>query len=83
MGARWSSTTKRVVLPAPNTNLVFENIEAASAVSLQGRDVEVKVACAVAYRDIDRTVGFPYEWPTVLGHEFSGIVTKVGGDTKT
>ena len=85
MGARWSSTTKRVVLPAPNTNLVFENVETASAVSLQGRDVEVKVAaCAVAYRDIiDRTGGFPFmNQPTVLGHEFSGIVTKVGGDTK-
>ena len=82
---RWSSTTKRVVLPAPNTNLVFENVETASAVSLQGRDVEVKVAaCAVAYRDIiDRTGGFPFmNQPTVLGHEFSGIVTKVGGDTK-
>ena len=85
IGARSSSTAKRVVLPAPNTNLVFENVETANAASLQGRDVEVKVAaCAVAYRDIiDRTGGFPFmNQPTVLGHEFSGVVTKVGGDTK-
>ena len=43
--------------------------------------VRIKVAaCAVAYRDIiDRTGGFPFmNRPTILGHEFSGVVEAAG-----
>ena len=38
------------------------------------------MSCAVAYRDIiDRTGGFPFmQQPTVLGHEFAGVVESVG-----
>eukprot|EP00999_Lentomonas_sp_LEN2_P002540 NODE_423_length_1518_cov_79.815960_g391_i0.p1 GENE.NODE_423_length_1518_cov_79.815960_g391_i0~~NODE_423_length_1518_cov_79.815960_g391_i0.p1 ORF type:complete len:356 (-),score=43.58 NODE_423_length_1518_cov_79.815960_g391_i0:348-1415(-) len=46
-------------------------------------EVVVKVmAAGVCHRDvIDRKGGFPYmQFPNVLGHEFSGIVTSVGPD---
>ena len=40
------------------------------------------LSCAVAYRDIiDRTGGFPFmQQPTILGHEFAGVVESVGSD---
>jgi NADPH:quinone reductase-like Zn-dependent oxidoreductase len=38
------------------------------------------ISCAVAFRDIlDRTGAFPFmQRPTVLGHEFAGVVESVG-----
>ena len=79
---------KRVLLPTPGapSQLEFQSDVARESVGeLAGRDVEVHVAaCAVAYRDIiDRTGGFPFmNQPTVLGHEFSGIVQRCGKHTK-
>ena len=81
-------TTRRVVLPKPGppSAFVYETLEEEdlSGVALENREVEVQVAaCAVAYRDlIDRSGGFPFmNEPTVLGHEFSGRVTKVGANS--
>ena len=45
------------------------------------REVRVKVhSCAVAYRDLlDRQGAFPFmRQPTILGHEFAGVVERVG-----
>ena len=41
-------------------------------------------ACAVAYRDVlDRKGAFPFiKQPTVLGHEFAGVVAAVGPDSR-
>ena len=81
-------TTRRVVLPKPGppSAFVHETLEEEdlSGIALENREVEVQVAaCAVAYRDlIDRSGGFPFmNEPTVLGHEFSGRVTKVGANS--
>lgn len=52
-----------------------------SSPSGSGTAARVRVlSCAVAFRDIiDRNGGFPFmQQPTILGHEFSGIVEEVG-----
>jgi NADPH:quinone reductase-like Zn-dependent oxidoreductase len=51
----------------------------------KGREILVKVAaCAVAFRDIlDRKGAFPFiKKPTILGHEFAGVVAALGPDAR-
>ena len=82
-----SRPARRVLLPAPGppSSFVNETVEPGSSETVLGdREVEVQVAaCAVAYRDIiDRTGGCPFmNQPTVLGHEFSGRVTRAGASS--
>ena len=81
-----AKTIKRVILnkPGPSKNLKYENNIMINNNPLKEREVEVKVAaCAVAYRDIiDRTGGFPFmNQPTILGHEFSAVVTQSGSNS--
>lgn len=78
------STMRRVLLagPGPAEALRPETIPYdATAPVTAPEHARIRVAaCAVAYRDIiDRTGGFPFmNKPTVLGHEFCGVVEAVG-----
>ena len=76
---------RAVVLSSPSQSpnaLVLRDIP---VVMPKGREVLVKVAaCAVAFRDVlDRRGAFPFiQQPTVLGHEFAGIVAAVGPEAR-
>ena len=76
---------RAVVLPSPSLSPETLQLRNIPVKLPQGREILVKVAaCAVAYRDIlDRKGAFPFiKKPTVLGHEFSGVVASVGPDAK-
>ena len=85
-----SGSMKAAVLPHPGGPELFDYtdrpIPALSTFTGQGGEgvaARVKVkSCAVAYRDIiDRTGGFPFmQQPTILGHEFAGVVDSVGNE---
>lgn len=73
---------RQVLLPGPGPHAaLLPQTVAYKPGMLEQNHVRVRVAaCAVAYRDvIDRNGGFPFmNRPTVLGHEFAGIVDAVG-----
>jgi alcohol dehydrogenase len=76
------STMRQMVLqaPGPHTALHLETVIYKNHTPDKNH-VRIKVAaCAVAYRDIiDRSGGFPFmNRPTVLGHEFAGVVDAAG-----
>jgi D-arabinose 1-dehydrogenase-like Zn-dependent alcohol dehydrogenase len=74
---------RAVVLPAPSQSSQALQMRSIPVDMPTGRQVLVKVAaCAVAYRDIlDRKGAFPFiKQPTVLGHEFAGVVAAAGPD---
>eukprot|EP00760_Papus_ankaliazontas_P039561 PhM_4_TR9640/c0_g1_i1/m.19258 len=76
----FARTKTAVVLEAPNTPFVLKR-DLPVAPPTKPLDVCVKVAaCAVAYRDVlDAKGAFPFiHRPTVLGHEFSGVVVEAG-----
>ena len=83
-------TMRAVVLPEPGpaTNFDYRICDTPQLSDYSGRATEavrVRVhSCAVAFRDvIDRTGGFPFmQQPTVLGHEFAGVVESVGDDVE-
>jgi D-arabinose 1-dehydrogenase-like Zn-dependent alcohol dehydrogenase len=80
--ARHLSTMRQVVLQAPGSRAALHpEIVIYKPAKLEKNHVRIRVAaCAVAYRDIiDRNGGFPFmNQPTVLGHEFAGIVDAAG-----
>ncbi len=76
---------RAVVLPSPSPSPQTLQLRNIPVKLPQGREILVKVAaCAVAYRDIlDRKGAFPFiKKPTVLGHEFAGVVAAVGPDAR-
>jgi hypothetical protein len=76
---------RAVVLPAPSLSPHALQLRQVPITPPKGREVLVKVAaCAVAYRDVlDRKGAFPFiKQPTVLGHEFAGVVAAVGPDSR-
>ncbi len=76
---------RAIVLPSPSPSPRSLQLRNLPVPPPQGREILVKVAaCAVAFRDIlDRKGAFPFiKQPTVLGHEFSGVVAALGPDAK-
>ena len=74
---------RAIVLPAPSQSPQALQLRSVPVDMPTGRQILVKVAaCAVAYRDIlDRKGAFPFiKRPTVLGHEFAGVVAAAGPD---
>jgi NADPH:quinone reductase-like Zn-dependent oxidoreductase len=72
---------RAVVLPSPSPSAQAFQLRNVPVVLPKGREILVKVAaCAVAFRDIlDRKGAFPFiKKPTILGHEFAGVVAAVG-----
>ena len=76
---------RAVVLSSPSPSAQALQLRSVPVVLPKGREVLVKVAaCAVAFRDIlDRKGAFPFiKKPTILGHEFAGVVAAVGPDAR-
>ncbi len=76
---------RAIILPSPSPSPLSLQLRNIPVALPQGRQILVKVAaCAVAFRDVlDRKGAFPFiKQPTVLGHEFAGVVAAVGPDAR-